>query len=203
MKALKGCHSQRSQKVSTKTLWDIKRPLKALLALPVMTMTKLLYGLVIVELLGGLSFAHRNPEPCPSIEYVDYNAHRIPTRITGLYCLTQRIIGMSCRHDSKVILKSTCLFSFQAMHLMPSSKVFSINGKYGCGIHWKKWRWCRNSRDAKEHHRWTWMRVSRKANSTLSTNRKHCHWLVKSQCNEMIAIFYRQLCIFEGAPFLK
>ena len=120
MKALKGCHSQRSQRVSTKTLWDIKRPLKALLALPVMTMTKLLYGLVIVELLGGLSFAHRNPEPCPSIEYVDYNAHRIPTRITGLYCLTQRIIGMSCRHDSKVIieiylfiqLSSQCIWCF-------------------------------------------------------------------------------------------
>ena len=75
----------------------------AQLALPVMNMIKLLYGLLIVDLLVSLSFTLEDPEPCPSIEYVDYNAQRIPSRITGLYCLTRRIIGQSCSRDSKVM----------------------------------------------------------------------------------------------------
>ena len=79
-----------------------KRPRKALL---VMTVTaKMLLCLVFFALLS-LSWAQRDQDPCPSIKYVDYNADRIPSRITSLYCITDRIIGQTCDLNAKVLEK--------------------------------------------------------------------------------------------------
>eukprot|EP00093_Oithona_nana_P011805 11805.XXX_519442_518723_1 [CDS] Oithona nana genome sequencing. len=35
------------------------------------------------------------------MKYTDYNANRIPARITGIYCLKHRIVGKACNNSSK------------------------------------------------------------------------------------------------------
>merc|ERR1712062_368819 len=58
-------------------------------------------GLVILVFLN-LSLASFS-DPCPSIRYTDHNTNRIPSRITGIYCLSKRIVGKTCNRYSKCV----------------------------------------------------------------------------------------------------
>ena len=65
--------------------------------------------LLIISTLFEVSLARRkDPDPCPSIKYSDYNPNRIPSTVTGIYCLNNRnTIGRRCSRHSKVYTMHT------------------------------------------------------------------------------------------------
>ena len=83
----------------------------------------LLYFVILVLLDPSLATL-RNPDPhlCPSMKYTDYNANRIPARITGIYCLKHRIVGKACNNSSKVDFLTAISFAITAVKIAEHCK---------------------------------------------------------------------------------